>query len=123
MISFGTKEYYNGSWFIIRSWDGIDKPDYIKVFEIQPNELAFKDGRFKNYNHKHYKNKIDLTHNNVDLEKIITWISENINDNWFLDIDEWYGSSIKTKTSIFPGKSTFYFDKEENAVAFKLVWA
>ena len=117
MLSIETRDYNNGEcWFAIRHWDGIDRPEYYKLFRIDIEEMNLNNGRFARMKRFDYiyddEQMIEIIPPKTP-EEIIIWIHENTTDLWNMRVD--YGMS----------NSTFWyfcFLSIEDATGFKLRW-
>lgn len=123
MISIETVRYPNGLWMVVREWDGIDRPDYTKVFRLMESENEFGRGRFERmkFESKSSNNKIVIDDDdNFDVEMAVDWIAENTNGKWYLGVDFGWGNNIKCYNTLIDAEWIFYFSDESDAVAFKL---
>lgn len=122
MISIETKKYDDGLWMIVREWDGIDRPDYTKVFRITEREDGFNGGRFERmqFSSKDNMNKIVINDDDFDIEMAVNWIAENTNGKWYFNVDFGWGNNIKCYNTSIDAEWIFYFSDESDAVAFKL---
>lgn len=124
MITFETKKFIDTYWLIVRTWDGIDRPQYFKLFEITEDEMEFKSGRFDRFDNNTYINKNNEIPLNkeVDIEYILAWINENTFGKWSFDATDWFVYNIIGKFGPVPCMAIFYFEDEVDAMAFKLRW-
>ena len=51
-ISVEARKFWGDNWFLVRYWNGIDKPERTRIFKITEEEIDFKDGRFERHKNK-----------------------------------------------------------------------
>jgi len=132
MISVEARKYLGDNWLIVREWDGYDRPNYSRVFEITKEEIDFAGGRFERFQYgKLEHNFIIGVTKGLKIEETIDWIHENTTGVWSFDIstdtlDCYGGSNYQNNDSsgqqFFDIVWLFYFKDEEDIVAFKLGW-
>lgn len=90
MISLETKEFQGNNYCIVRTWDGYDKPEYFKQFEINKKEIDFKGGRFKKMKHIRggYLNPFKIPTNIIQLREIVEWLDNNITKSFYISIED-----------------------------------
>jgi hypothetical protein len=101
----------------VREWNGIDRPEYFKIFKVTHDECNLK-GRFTlcqsiNGSKSPYCVRLDAS---VNLEESITWIAENIHQPWAIDVESVFGNLDDINW-------VFSFNYEEDAVLFRLSWS
>ena len=118
MISLESGKKYGGFCVYIRTWNGIDQPDYYPVMKIIEEEVGFKAGRFKRClgHAKAGKAGYDLylviQQPADELEPLVNWVDKNTEGQWELDIEDTFISPCWR----------FSFTNDEDAVLFKLTW-
>ena len=117
MLSIEAETYLGRNWLLVREWDGYDRPHRIRIFEITEEEINFAGGRFERMDNSYtekFKHKLGIGTGDqkYNPEDIITWIHENIEGIWCFDISE----------QTWRYDWDFYFNNDEDAVAFKLRW-
>jgi len=124
-VSIEAQKYWGQYWLLVRTWDGIDKPQKACIFKIAPDEVEFEGGRFKRmkwtYTDKDpWLQKLIIGSELCEIEEIINWISENTVGFWNFDIslsdDCFYDGQVHDAVWIFR------FKDEQDAMAFKLRW-
>lgn len=122
-LSIEAEKYRGKMWLLIRQWDGVGQPDRTPICEISEEELDFAGGRFEKMGN-HYTDKfkhkigIDIKRGTYNPDSAITWIYENTKNNWCFDIVNGFIDG----NEYYENAWVFYFEKDEDAVAFKLRW-
>lgn len=104
------------NYFSIRYWDGIDRPDYTRLFEITEEETDLRSGRFKNFVHVDFNEKMTFTYVEIssdELTSMFYWLFDNIEFKWSNRPDYVFGDPIIMD---------FWFEDDIDATAFKLRW-
>lgn len=117
MISVEARKHLGKNWVIVREWDGIDQPDYTRIFEITEEELEFEGGRFTRKNWMIPSSELIIAVPDrseiTTIEEIVNWIAKNTSKKWNFEIF----ASVDLE---FIWK--FGFESKKDAVAFKLRW-
>ena len=114
MISIEAKKYSDRYWFLVREWDGYDRPHRELLFKITEDEVDFEGGRFERRKIGKFKHRVVIGLRPPETpESMIDWITENTTGQWYIDIDTDIMHDVQWQ---------FYFMKDEDATAFKLRW-
>lgn len=114
VTSIETKAYPKGNYFIVRHWDGYDRPEYFRCFEITDEEIYFRGGRFRNKNPVGPDARIVKLKDTSFLKDAIDWVSDNDIQSWNIEVvQSWEHGMFFFK---------FYFRNEDDAILFKLRW-
>ena len=123
MISIEAEKYWGDLWLTVREWDGVDQPQRSRIFKISEEELDFAGGRFERMGY-HYTDNfkheigIDTNKGKYNPDSAVTWIHENTKGIWCFDIE----NSVFKNGDYYEYAWVFYFEDNEDAVAFKLRW-
>ena len=123
MISIEARKHFGNNWFMIREWDGYDRPHHYHIFKITDDEIDFEGGRFKYFKQGKSEHKIVIPNdsNVVKLEEVIDWIGENIKNTWSFDISDDIEDTVLC-SKFYLSVWVFYFYAAEDTMAFILRW-
>jgi hypothetical protein len=119
MISLDPKKYMGKYYLVIRTWDGIDQPDYFPVFQIDEDEMSLDTKRFSRYakfvdpSADLYELFLAIQEPKKELGLFISWILDNTVGLWRVNVE---GGCVTPFWRIS-------FTNSEDAVLFKLVWS
>lgn len=125
MIGIDARRYLGNNWLIVRQWDGIDKPNYFRVFKITEEENDFQYGRFKRMSDTRISLKqkliVGIT-KETKIEEIINWIHENTTGFWYFDVSD--DANDCYFENVYYGEVVwvFHFKDKKDAMGFKLRW-
>ena len=102
-------------YFGIRYWNGIDKPEYKRLFEITFKERDLESGRFENFVYNNFSERSTFRSVQIsskDLVIMFYWMFDNMTSKWSCELD-FYGD---------PTIMDFWFEEDVDAMVFKLMW-
>ena len=125
IVRLSPRNNYTDHYLCVRTWDGYDKPDYVAILKIKPEEKDLNAGRFLNF--KQWQDKFYHDKNLVEryipigegigqseyiqqkIDEIITSVSNETIDAWSFMVEGFAHSFI-----------ILWFSNKSDAVKFKL---